>query len=665
MVHRDASLSSVALPLSFCTVSSEKHDVKSWVLFIIVGIGIPGGSTRAASFCGPSDKRVVDLTSGKGPLAKARVKDQDGVGICYAETAALMLQAELPGNPEVSSLGLALDHWNPEEGKLNVAKPGLKKGERELYLEGGGVCGIIEKAQKAGGYCRPNQMLLDRAIAAGTSSSAQESVLEALAQFFDSPEKTALSKKFLEQIPELAASIEADIQTFCETPKFTNFMGKIRKAARAETVEIAEMQKILKARDEVQALKKDQKTKATELKESKERLDRLLIEYTQKTTGLRKLLTSNKKKNQLRAEVNDINAETAQLWNADQNLKDEIEFREQALKNWDPQKSVTEEEYQTRNRKILSHFSPNNDGLPTQPSESLKLFMHEVYTPILRAHAADVIRGKNGAAQLFMQEVRQAALSAGIPPKWIPVPEGPQEVVNLFYDDLMPGDVPECFRMERVIRFKAKRLVEGFDAQTKSCSNDPAVKSAAKVVQDMSWALGTSFTDNMPKILEALKTPGQKGREFLWKTVGADCLKNGRTPIPADLKCVDKTLASFHRSFDFKTDLPQVQKDLWQEGLVDLLSKGSPAGISICADLLNDKKFRTLVDECKGYRHAMTVVGYRCQKGKMDYLIQNSWGKYDSGCSWCEQDKNGRSWIPEEILQKQIWFVDVIQRSMK
>jgi hypothetical protein len=58
----------------------------------------------------------------------------------------------------------------------------------------------------------------------------------------------------------------------------------------------------------------------------------------------------------------------------------------------------------------------------------------------------------------------------------------------------------------------------------------------------------------------------------------------------------------------------------------------------------------------------MTVAGLRCSNGKVEYQIQNSWGKYNcpkgaqpSGSPLkCEKDKDGndtgRFWVPEEIM---------------
>lgn len=55
-----------------------------------------------------------------------------------------------------------------------------------------------------------------------------------------------------------------------------------------------------------------------------------------------------------------------------------------------------------------------------------------------------------------------------------------------------------------------------------------------------------------------------------------------------------------------------------------------------------------------GY-HAMTVVGVRCQKGKLNYLIQNSWGDWESIKSAKNADGSqhfehefGKAWMNED-----------------
>jgi hypothetical protein len=56
-----------------------------------------------------------------------------------------------------------------------------------------------------------------------------------------------------------------------------------------------------------------------------------------------------------------------------------------------------------------------------------------------------------------------------------------------------------------------------------------------------------------------------------------------------------------------------------------------------------------------GY-HEMTVTGYRCMKGRLQYEIQNSWGKTDIQSKGIIENvrqagkPTGRFWVDEETL---------------
>ena len=72
--------------------------------------------------------------------------------------------------------------------------------------------------------------------------------------------------------------------------------------------------------------------------------------------------------------------------------------------------------------------------------------------------------------------------------------------------------------------------------------------------------------------------------------------------------------------------------------------------------------YNTEFDDKHCGSHAVTVIGYRCKRGKIDYLIQNSWGAKACGAYRksskieCHNDKNhGKVWISEDILSKGVF----------
>lgn len=97
------------------------------------------------------------------------------------------------------------------------------------------------------------------------------------------------------------------------------------------------------------------------------------------------------------------------------------------------------------------------------------------------------------------------------------------------------------------------------------------------------------------------------------------------------------------------------------------LKKQRAVGISVCTSFMKTNKGKT--NFCNdplpgidghGY-HAMTISGYRCEKGKIEYQVLNSWGKdcpkaskEENPAIKCDQDEQGNStgsfWVKEDTL---------------
>lgn len=100
------------------------------------------------------------------------------------------------------------------------------------------------------------------------------------------------------------------------------------------------------------------------------------------------------------------------------------------------------------------------------------------------------------------------------------------------------------------------------------------------------------------------------------------------------------------------------------------ISENRAMGISVCTSFLEDPNTKT--DFCrnagKGVEghsmHSMTLSGYRCVEGKIEYEVLNSWGssycpvteegKTKNNAFDCVTDKygnpTGRFWVKEDVL---------------
>lgn len=152
--------------------------------------------------CGEmADNEVQRLDKEDGPLWQSRIQDQDGVGTCFANTTSVALQTLLPGKPDISYLHLAFASAQVEQAPINdkrgvdsayrVSEEGQKAG---LLIDGGDVCETIKSAQspKIGGVCLRNDVLLEKMIFNSQTNNSQDNLflqkklIEAVSTYYDS-----------------------------------------------------------------------------------------------------------------------------------------------------------------------------------------------------------------------------------------------------------------------------------------------------------------------------------------------------------------------------------------------------------------------------------------------------------------------------------------------
>ncbi len=106
------------------------------------------------------------------------------------------------------------------------------------------------------------------------------------------------------------------------------------------------------------------------------------------------------------------------------------------------------------------------------------------------------------------------------------------------------------------------------------------------------------------------------------------------------------------------------------------LMRGSAVNLDICPEIFNTKT--STLSNCPDTGHAVTLTGYRCDKGEIRYEILNSWGQYcpakanegyKNDIFECELDKEtgqptGRFWIKEKELIKNTRRFGKIMGSM-
>lgn len=153
------------------------------------------------------------------------------------------------------------------------------------------------------------------------------------------------------------------------------------------------------------------------------------------------------------------------------------------------------------------------------------------------------------------------------------------------------------------------------------------------------------FIDTILNSLDSKRSP----YEFLSHLIGKQCWEKGK-PLSKGIKCVSKDfptrLLKSHRKEKVHI---QNEKEHSTRQFRDLIYKqlnsdsptgltGNPVAISVCTKFMKIKNFdfnwgkpkmtkRECANSGKHGLHSMTVIGMRCKNGKVQYKVQNSWGK--------------------------------------
>lgn len=160
-----------------------------------------------------------------------------------------------------------------------------------------------------------------------------------------------------------------------------------------------------------------------------------------------------------------------------------------------------------------------------------------------------------------------------------------------------------------------------------------------------------------------LNSPDMNYEKALTQLLAPSCTDDQKIKIPKNLTCNDN-----HISFNsFDTNTPQKLEKKMAEvrsnffgKTRDSLNSGFAVGASLCTIFFKEDPtyFYNSSNRCRAERgdsfHAVSVIGYRCNAGKIDYLVQNSWGEWRDldDTKYQREGKTGKAWIDEDSLIK-------------
>lgn len=549
----------------------------------------------------PEGKRVSLFETGKS-LSTHKLQDQDGLGTCYANATSAVLKSVLPQHPDVSYLHAAVSAST--RGWSQEFKNGGNKyvsDNNSDFTHGGWMCETIAALKKAGGACVKNESILEQRRS-GVDPYVQARLLKGLGKYFD-------------QLNQVKSNPQ----------KLNDLKNELSQAF------------------ELINLEKD---------------------------NLRQMC-ENRKKEKFPVEVA---------------LK---RFLADAISYYLNTENACTKSRLERVKKLLSSDSVlTKDRLFVNPSKQSQ----EAIVKLLEADPAIAANVESYMAAESFKEADLKDLAKKVLPKFdeylrsqTAMDETGLNCANNYSHSFLLGNKPEQ-EMKWFLEYMQE--IKQRDCQKELYQDDARFKLLTANEQQLCLA-----SENFSKILDAvipLATVGAKLNEDLYGDMTnpvmayAHQITNAIMPgcmDPKNLKSLkDISCASFSMCADTGDDgartytgpkdscySPADAQYLVRMKVFNNIQSGKAMGVGVCTAFMDNPKART--DFCRkevqgieghGY-HEMTLSGYRCNKGKIEYEVLNSWGNScpagesnKNEALECEQNENGlpngRFWVKEEVL---------------
>lgn len=134
------------------------------------------------------DGEEIRLDRQQMPLVNSKIQDQDGLGTCYANTSAVMLQSVIDGHPNVSYMQMMLNYAQNVNRNNDGAGFGLGK-DGKLLTDTGEICKMIDLAKKSGGVCRLEDVVYENLSNSFDTHNGKKRLINALSQYYENVSK--------------------------------------------------------------------------------------------------------------------------------------------------------------------------------------------------------------------------------------------------------------------------------------------------------------------------------------------------------------------------------------------------------------------------------------------------------------------------------------------
>lgn len=573
-------------------------------------------NTYALDCGGIPEGQVFRLDQGDGPLSKAAVQDQDGVGSCYANQSSLLLQSVIPDHPNLSYLNLGLYYTNDK-----AFEEQRNKGNYLYTLDkktADGKTLYESKSAINGGFaCQTIQAALDRQRKSGVGSLCKA-------------EDVALEHNFFNEKGNFQDNTHKQEASLTGASRYMNSYQKRFGFAFQEGM--VNMQEKREEADRFSnALRNFVKNSSDSFfterctQKDEDKLDRLISNAITRAINLHPECVSK----------NRINTDAGAACKG----FDSLGFISvSTIGNSSKINFILLNKHRKKLFKEMDRFFTNKEGVGKFESN---------VTSLLKGFN----KSKTTAAQKdsFAKEIMS---SMGTEDK---------KALQNEYNRIALGQIDACKSQNVLAYFKDKKeFQDKAKSDTVLCNYSELIERAAdlaKVLPEKTFSDMNAFVDFITS------KAGLKYDEALLSLIAKDCAPDKRVKIPENLKC--ESTRVLMDANDFGTDGP---KEKFIKTVTDNRTKmfaslkdNKAVGLDICTKFWKEPtydfhkesssiKFQTCTNTGVHGFHAITMIGYRCQNNKLQYLAQNSWGPTWQLDGNPYEIEDGKIWMDEEKL---------------
>lgn len=520
------------------------------------------------------DGEVLRLDTPGGSLENFKVQDQDGVGTCYANAASLLLQSGLPNHPEISYLQMAsLYKKDPLNEKRQKAS---QKDDWNFYAN---YVPNADKAINGDG----DSLKWDLAIDSGNTCL----LIKAIKSQQDQSKTPLLCLRNSMNLEKMWGNNDAEhnqFKTILESSKYMNlFQANFNDMDKKSSILSGDKKKIQEAKDKYETYKN---IVSKLIEEKKKYINEITCATPNKyilepiSSEMNKLLLSHSYC--LDGESAKTKLFCKALWG---NLK---------------------------NPRRVSDSEINSDGLT---DEFMNLFKNKLseykgtLTPeiIKKIYLASTIdaghyESKNGfdereVAQRFISEMFNNVSNRNI--------EKATEELN---DIFTKGISQTCVERNLINYLTMDDFKKDWQKDPRACDYGQLLEQAQKVILNYKG----SGLENIEAVLDFILNNARLNFDEAFLSLYAfDCSTETKIKIPDNISCEAMPITN-------------TNKDTINHHIYNQIKSNKAVTGDFCSAILKKPKNSFKEKECG--LHGVGIIGLRCEKGKYQYLIQNSWG---------------------------------------